>query len=69
MDIRMPKMSGLEATRHIREFNRNITIIAQTAYGFASDCEKAIEAGCNDYLSKPIKKTELFDKIYIHLNK
>ncbi|MBC8439958.1 MAG: response regulator [Deltaproteobacteria bacterium] len=54
MDIRMPEMNGYEATRQIREFNQEVVIIAQTAYGLSSDREKAIEAGCNDYISKPI---------------
>lgn len=68
MDIRMPKMSGLEATQLIRQFNKKVTIIAQTAYGFSSDCEKALLAGCNDYISKPIRKTALFDIIDKYLN-
>jgi hypothetical protein len=55
MDIKMPKMDGYEATREIRKFNKNVIIIAQTAYALAGDREKAIEAGCNDYISKPIK--------------
>lgn len=56
MDIKMPGMNGLEATREIRLFNKEVIIIAQTAYAFASDRKKAIEAGCNDYLAKPLKK-------------
>ena len=59
MDIRMPDMGGYEATRQIRKFNKEVVIIAQTAYGLSGDCEKAIEAGCNDYISKPINKAEL----------
>ncbi|MBK7632542.1 MAG: response regulator [Ignavibacteriales bacterium] len=59
MDIRMPDMGGYEATRQIREFNKEVIIIAQTAYGLSRDCEKAIEAGCNDYIAKPINKAEL----------
>jgi CheY-like chemotaxis protein len=59
MDIRMPEMGGYEATRLIREFNKDVVIIAQTAYGLSSDREKAIEAGCNNYISKPINKEEL----------
>ncbi|PLW99504.1 MAG: hypothetical protein C0593_03055 [Marinilabiliales bacterium] len=59
MDIRMPEMGGYEATRLIREFNKEVVIIAQTAYGLTGDREKAIEAGCNDYIAKPIKKEEL----------
>ena len=59
MDIKMPGMDGYEATRKIRQFNKNLIIIAQTAYGLAGDQNKAIEAGCNDYISKPINKDEL----------
>jgi len=60
MDIQMPEMDGYEATRQIRQFNKNIIIIAQTAFGLSGDREKAIEAGCNDYLVKPINKDNLF---------
>src|ERR1035437_2993582 len=63
MDIRMPNMDGNEATRQIRQFNKDVIIIAQTAYGFSSDREKTIEAGCNDYISKPINKTLLYELI------
>jgi hypothetical protein len=69
MDIRMPQMNGLEATQQIRQFNTEVIIIAQTAYGFSGDREKAIEAGCNDYISKPINKTLLYDLIKKHCNK
>ena len=63
MDIKMPKMNGLEATIKIREFNKDVIIIAQTAYAFYHDREKAIEAGCNDYISKPFNKDKLFEII------
>ncbi|MFH0842183.1 MAG: PAS domain S-box protein [Bacteroidota bacterium] len=69
MDIRMPQMDGLEATRQIRQFNKDLVIIAQTAYGFESDFNKALEAGCNDYLSKPINNTLLHELIRKHCNK
>jgi len=69
MDIRMPRMDGNEATRQIRQFNKDVIIIAQTAYAFADDSENAIEAGCNDYISKPINKTLLFELIKKHCNK
>ena len=59
MDIQMPLMNGYEATRHIRQFNKNVVIIAQTAYGLSGERERAIESGCNDYIAKPINKTEL----------
>jgi hypothetical protein len=68
MDIRMPEMDGYEATRQIRLFNTDVIIIAQSAYAFAVDMEKATEAGCNDYISKPIKMTLLLDKIKKHCN-
>ena len=63
MDIRMPQMDGYEATKQIRQFNQKVVIIAQTAFALARDREKAIEAGCNDHISKPIKKEELTQKI------
>ncbi len=69
MDIRMPDMDGYEATCQIRQFNKDVIIIAQTAYGFSSDREKAIEAGCNDYISKPINSTLLYELIKKHFNK
>jgi len=69
MDIRMPKMDGNEATHQIRQFNKDVIIIAQTAYAFTGDSEKAIEAGCNDYISKPINKTLLYELIKKHINK
>jgi PAS domain S-box-containing protein len=59
MDIRMPRMDGNEATRQIRKFNRDIIIIAQSANAFAYDSKKSIEAGCNDYISKPIDRNNL----------
>ena len=55
----MPGMTGLETTRRIREFNPKVPIIAQTAYSLSGDREMAIEAGCNDYISKPINRKEL----------
>ncbi|MCF8298326.1 MAG: PAS domain S-box protein [Saprospiraceae bacterium] len=63
MDIKMPIMGGHEATRKIREFNKDVIIIAQTAYALEGDKEKALEAGCDDYISKPINKDELLEKI------
>ncbi len=59
MDIKMPDMNGYEATRQIRQFNKEVVIIAQTAFGLSGDREKAIEAGCNDYIAKPINKAKL----------
>jgi CheY-like chemotaxis protein len=67
MDIRMPGMSGLEATAEIRTFNKTIPIIAQTAYSLTGDREKALEAGCTDYISKPVKAHELYRLINKYL--
>jgi hypothetical protein len=67
MDIRMPDMGGYEATRQIRQFNKDVVIIAQTAYGLSGDREKAIDAGCNDYIAKPINKVELRALIQKHI--
>jgi len=69
MDILMPEMNGYEATREIRKLNPNIAIISQTAYGLSGDRQKSLEAGCNDYLSKPINHIELLELIQKHLNK
>lgn len=63
MDIKMPVMDGYIATQKIREFNKDIVIIAQTAYAIAGDREKALEAGCNGYISKPIDEDELMELI------
>ena len=63
MDIKMPGIDGYEATRRIREFNKDIFILAQTAYAQSDDREKAIEAGCDEYISKPINQTKLVELI------
>ncbi len=66
MDIKMPIMGGITATKEIRKFNKKIVIIAQTAYALPGDKEIATEAGCNDYISKPIDKDDLIQKIEKH---
>jgi len=63
MDIQMPQMDGYEATRQIRQFNSDVIIIAQTAYALSGDKEKALEAGCNDYIAKPIRRDALLEMI------
>ena len=68
MDIRMPQMDGNEATRQIRQFNRDVIILAQTAYTYSGDREKALAAGCNDYISKPNSLPSLFELIKKHCN-
>ncbi len=67
MDMKMPIMDGYEATRCIREFNRDIVIIAQTAFALAGDRERSLEAGCDDYLTKPLSRTDLLECIATNL--
>lgn len=64
MDMRMPVMNGLEATSLIREFNQTTPIIALTANAFDSDRENALAAGCNHFMTKPVKKRELVDLLF-----
>lgn len=69
MDIKMPELNGYEATKKIREFNKDIIIFAQTAYALPGDREKAIEAGCNDYISKPYGQSQLTALIEKYIKK
>lgn len=68
MDIQMPGINGYEATRQIRRFNKEAVIIAQTAFAQKGDYEKAIAAGCNDYISKPFSKDKLLKLIQRYFN-
>lgn len=68
MDIKMPVMDGLEATKIIRKYSKDVIIIAQTANAFESDHKIAIEAGCNDVVTKPIRSTVLLAAIKKHLS-
>ena len=63
MDVHLPEMSGLEATKCILEINPKLPIIAQTANAMSDDKDKCLEAGCADYISKPIDMSNLFAKI------
>ena len=67
MDVHLPEMSGLEATKQIKEINPNLPIIAQTANAMSEDRDKCIDAGCVDYISKPIDMNELFTKLAKYL--
>jgi len=68
MDIKLPGMNGDEAAREIRNFNSDVVIIAQTAYALTGDREKSIDAGCNDYISKPVDEESLFELIRKYLD-
>ena len=68
MDIRMPEMNGYEATRLIKEFRPKLPIISLTAYAMPDDRKKSTDAGCDDYITKPIKPNEFIDKLKEYLN-
>jgi PAS domain S-box-containing protein len=63
MDIKMPDMNGLEATKRIRKMKENLPIIAQTAFATPNDEDNCLRAGCNDYLAKPLGIDEILMKI------
>ena len=63
MDIKMPEMGGLQATRLIKEHNPDLTVIAQTAYTGLENQEEAQKAGCSAFLSKPTRKVYLFEAL------
>ena len=68
MDLQMPEMNGYEATGLIKRENPGVPIIAQTAFAMSDDRGKALDAGCDDYLPKPIKSKDLLNIVekYIH---
>jgi PAS domain S-box-containing protein len=69
MDIKMPILSGYEATKEIKLVKPSVPIIAQTAYAINNEKEIALAAGCDDYISKPISWTVLSEKMFVHLQK
>lgn len=67
MDIKLPGLSGLEATSQIRRFNPTVPIIAQTAHAMHLDREQSLKAGCNDYIAKPYTKKEIIQLVQKYL--
>ncbi len=67
MDIKMPIMNGLEATIRIKKINPELPIIAQTAYALSEEREQALDAGCDDYITKPIRRDDLIALIAKHI--
>ena len=68
MDIRMPVMNGIEATKLIKKIRPDLPIIAQTAYAFSEERSKILEVGCDEYLSKPMQSSKLNILINKYLN-
>jgi CheY-like chemotaxis protein len=68
MDISLPGMDGYECTREIRKSNRSLPIIGLSAHAMQGDADKALTAGCNAYLTKPIDEMLLMEKINELLN-
>jgi PAS domain S-box-containing protein len=60
MDIKMPELNGLDATKEIKKLRTNLPVIAQTAHAMHNDEKISLEAGCDDYIAKPILKEKLF---------
>ena len=69
MDIGMPDMDGYEATRQIRRLNKEVIIFIQSAFVFDSDREKAMEAGCNAFLVKPLNRNWLYELLKEYFSK
>ncbi|MCK5136832.1 MAG: response regulator [Bacteroidales bacterium] len=69
MDIKMPEMNGIEATRQIRTFNMEVPIIAQTAYVMAEEKEESLKAGCNHFVTKPLNRTIIMELIDSYFKK
>ncbi|MCD4694689.1 MAG: response regulator, partial [Bacteroidales bacterium] len=67
MDIRMPVMDGLDATKKIKIINPKIPVIAQTAFAMSEDKDKIFKSGCNDYIAKPLNCEHLFNKLNKYL--
>lgn len=69
MDIQLPGISGYEATKEIKVFKPDLPVIAQTAFAIIGEKEKSIEAGCDDYITKPINKVKLIQMLETFLGK
>lgn len=68
MDIKLPEIDGFEATKQIKKFRKTLPIIAQTAYAMASDEDNCLKAGCDAYISKPVKIEILLKLLHQYIN-
>jgi CheY-like chemotaxis protein len=64
MDIRLPGVDGYETTRMLKAMNPAIPVLAQTAYAMQGDRKKSLDAGCDEYIAKPLRSSELLNIIY-----
>ena len=69
MDLQLPVMDGYTATKEIKKINPDVPVIAQTAHVMSGERERCMEAGCDDYLAKPIRLQILMDTLSKFLNK
>lgn len=63
MDIRMPVMDGLQATREIKSFRKELPVIAVSAFALYNNEQWILDAGCDDFLAKPVSRDDLLDKL------
>lgn len=69
MDVKMPKMDGYTATKEIKKIRPDLPIIAQTAFALAHERQRAMQAGCDDYIAKPFNEADFIEKVKLHLSK
>lgn len=68
MDLYLPSSDGFETTKRIREFNKTIPIIAHTSYNEVAEMKKSFEAGCTEFIPKPLRLEELYSLISNYLD-
>lgn len=68
LDIQLPHKSGIEVAQNMKEINKNVHIIAQTAYAMSEDKKKFLRAGCDNYIAKPFEDQQLLELLSIYLD-
>ncbi len=68
MDMQMPVMNGFDATKKLKAINKNLPILGVTAFALQGDKQKVLDAGCDDYISKPVKAVEIYTKMSNFIN-